>query len=80
MPISDVGMLTRLESLESRSFFSITGKEFLDFRESTLATVRQQAYCEQDSCYLSLDRLFASPQLWHAYQTLTPQNKRQWCI
>jgi len=33
--------LILLESLKSRSFLSIPGKEFLDFRESRLATVRQ---------------------------------------
>jgi len=36
-----IGMSTRLESLESRSFLSIPGKEFLDFRQSRLATDRQ---------------------------------------
>jgi len=36
-----VGMLTRLKSLESRSFVLIPGKEFLHFRESRLATARQ---------------------------------------
>ena len=41
-------------SLESRSFFSISGKEFLDFRESRLATAQKQAYCERDNCHLLL--------------------------
>jgi len=30
--------VNEMESLESRSFFSIPGKEFFDFRESRLAT------------------------------------------
>ena len=33
-----LGMLMRLESLQSRSFFSIPGKEYLDFWESRLVT------------------------------------------
>ena len=45
---------------ESRSFFSISGKEFPDFRESRLATARQYAYCEQDSCHLSLRACYQS--------------------
>jgi len=35
---------------EPCSFFSIPGKEFLDFRESRLPTARQYTYCEWDNC------------------------------
>ena len=45
-------MLARLESLNF--FCSIPGKEFIDFRESRLATTWQHAYCERDNCHLSL--------------------------
>jgi len=52
-----LGMLTRLEGLD---FFSILGKEFLDFRESD-ATARHQAYCERvtgrSALDISVDRL-----------------------
>jgi len=65
-------MLARLESLNF--FCSIPGKEFIDFRESRLATTWQHAYCARDNCHLSLsllsvDRLFTSPRPWPAYQT-----------
>ena len=49
-----LGMLTRLDSLESRSYFSILRKEFLGFRGSRLVTARQLASCERDNCHLSL--------------------------
>ena len=45
-------MLARLESLNF--FCSIPGKEFIDFRESRLATTWQHAYCARDNCHLSL--------------------------
>jgi len=32
----------RLDSLQSRSFFSIPGKEFLDFREKRIATAQKR--------------------------------------
>jgi len=60
----ELGMLTRLESLESPSFFSILGNEFLDFRESRLATV---VTCHS---MLAISRsLVASRQPWPTYQT-----------
>jgi len=48
------------ETRESWFFLSIPGKEFSDFRESRLATARQQAYCERDNCYLSLHACYQS--------------------
>ena len=50
----------RLKSLECQSFLSILGKEFLDLRESRLATARQHAYCELDNCHLSLNACYQS--------------------
>jgi len=41
-------------------FFLITGKEFLDFGESRLATARQQAYSEWDNCHLLLHACYQS--------------------
>ena len=55
-----LGMLMRLKSLECQSFLSILGKEFLDLRESRLATARQHAYCERDNCHLSLSACYQS--------------------
>jgi len=42
------------ETRESQFFCSIPGKEFIDFRESRLATTWQHAYCERDNCHLTL--------------------------
>ena len=49
-----LGMLTRLEGLD---FFSILGKEFLDFRDflETDATARHQAYWERVTGRSALD-------------------------
>jgi len=86
--VSKLGMLTRLESLESRFFFSIPGKEFLDFRESTLVIARQQAYRERDNCNQSLRDCYQSIACCFTAavaripdaRTPTPRNKEQWRI
>ena len=63
------------ETWESQSFFSIPGKEFLDFKESRLATARQQGllWAAQLSpvapSLLSIDRLYTSPRPRPEYQT-----------
>ena len=80
----ELGMLTRLEILESRSFFSILGNEFRLPRIET-SDPQQQTYCERIivTCRSTLAigwSWLASPRPWTAYQThgRTPRNKGQW--
>ena len=68
-------MLTRLESLESQFFFSIPGKEFLDFRESRLTRPSDNrpivsGIIVTGRSALAISRsLVASRRPWPAYQT-----------